>query len=640
MPTDSPVMNRSSQHPSCTRSTLPRTPRRASVLVLWLAATLGLSPTVAVQAGTEDSLHSISYWKPFVIPPGQDAQVARAQRVFQHLLRAWDGTRVQPTLQVVKSSQGPWAASLADGNILLSRAAIEVARAQGEAQADHLLAFVLAHELAHQRADDLWHHKFFRLVGSQSPEARQTLLRGLEDEGRAPPDLERREAQADHDGLILMATVGYDPFTVVDREGFFTRWVESVWAGPCEHRDAHWAGAAACAQAVSRAARGRAQLASVATQATLFELGIQATAAGHWAEARRLFIAFGREYPSRAVHTNIGLTHLAEALQLRPSLGKAAGLPFFIPLQLETRPEATPLRQLARARGAPSESELQLYRQHLSRAARSFERAIRLEPGHRGGYLLLAMSYLLEGNTPMARGVLQGKYLPLFGEDPQLALLLAMTRAGEGDLNGARADFDALLETLETQAIPRLGWSRELLIYTAFHNAAVLAEARGDHVATDELWRRVARLARETGRQLLFQVAVERVRPNAIRTGRAESIPRIRGARLGDRVNASVQADEFWLEGEALKIYRFKDGARWVVNEKGRLISAWQHGDASLVPGLRYGDRADRPLKALGPPTRRVELVSGAYLAYDRLGLAIHIERDRVSGWFLYRPEG
>jgi len=590
-------------------------------------------------AQAEEAQQSIGYWKPYVIAPETDAQVARAHRVFDDLLRAWDNTRVEPSLHVVESKLGPWAASLADGNILLSRGAIDICRSQGEAQADHLLAFVLSHELAHQRADDLWHHKFFRLVGNQPPAAQQQMLEGLTLDDKALPDLERREAQADHEGLILMSTVGYDPFVVVDDKDFFTRWVESLWAAPCGAERGR--NADACEQAKTRAARTRVQLASVATQATLFELGVQAFVAGQYETARHNFTAFGRDYPSRAVHINIGLTHLAQALALRQSLitqGRVAGPQFYYPLLLEVQPQATPVTSNAAVRGADTDAERRLMKQHIAQAVEALERAVRLEPAYRNGYLLLGLAYLLDDNTFMARGVVQGKYLPRFGEDAPAKLVLAMTQAVEGDAPGAAKVFAALLAKPGEPARQASPWPADLLRYAIVYNAAAIA---GDKEAADALWRQAAAEARAQGQALLFRLAVARLRPEG--AGRIDAAPSlIHGVRLGDgAANAPRQGSEFWLEGEALTLYRFDDGARWVVDSKRRVVSAWQGGGwARQTAGIVMGDAEDRPLKVLGPPSRRIELGSGAYLAYDALGLAFHIENGRVGGWFLYHPVG
>jgi len=636
--------------------------------IKWWLACLALLCSSTAMAGPEyeqkqpaqqqDRQQTVSYWKPYVISPAKDPGAARAQRVFANLLRTWDDTRVEPSLYVVDSTRGPWAASLADGNILLSRAAIDITLEQGVSRADHLLAFVLAHELVHQRADDLWHHKFFRLVGSQSPERQRELQRGLSLQGQALPDLERREAQADHDGLILMATVGYDPFVVIDgptdtaasgtdrQNDFFTRWVENLWAIPCQRENRQNSttdrNAAACAQAHTRAARSRAQLDAIATQATLFELGAQAFGAGHWQQARRYFSAYGREFPSRAVHLNIGLTHLAQALDIYDRLhasGSRSGPRFFYPLQLELRPEATPQSSGGQTRG---DAEQRLHR-HARHAVQSFERALRLEPEHRNSYLQLVIAHLLADNLPMARGVLQGNYLPRFGKDPAASLLLAMIRAREGDLDGANKDLQKLLTRLETEpsSLDNSPWPAELLIHSSFRNTVALAKARGKGSEIPRLWQRMARLAQASHLPLLFRLAIEHVRPGSLQNRPPAWTPKIRGARLGDLVRSTARRNSFWLDGETLSIYRFDDGARWVVDSKGQLVNAWQHGGQSRLGNkLALGDTADRPLKVLGPPTRRVELVSGTYLAYDALGLAIHIEDGYIGGWYLYRPGG
>lgn len=41
---------------------------------------------------------------------------------------------------------------------------------------------------------------------------------------------------------------------------------------------------------------------------------------GHYSSARTFFTAFGREFPRREVHNNIGLTHVAEAMEARERL--------------------------------------------------------------------------------------------------------------------------------------------------------------------------------------------------------------------------------------------------------------------------------------------------------------------------------
>ncbi len=589
----------------------------------------------------EDPSQSINYWKPHVIDPREDASVAQAQRVFDNLLRAWDDSRIAPRLHVVESAAGPWAASLVDGNILLSRQALAACQAQGAARTEHLLAFVLSHELAHQKSDDLWHQKFFRLTGSQAPEVQRQMLQGLKLTADALDDLERREARADHDGLIMMATVGYDPFAITDQRDFFTVWVENVWDASCGSGAGEETVRQACAQAKSRALRTQAQWVTVANQTTLFELGIQAFIAGRYDQARELFVGFGRDYPSRAVHFNIGLTYLAQAVALREQSDDLLPVPgFYFPLLLDVDPQATPIGAAAGAlkRG----DQRRRIHEHLLQAVDYFEKAIRLEPAHRDAYLYLALAHLLDNNTFMTRGVLQGQYQPQFGADPALELLLAMTSAFEGKREQAVQGFKQLLGRVAAPGSAGV-LPPQVLRYAAHYNYAVYLKASGDAAAAHRLWQDLASQSQQTGDSLLFRLALNQLQPAAAPSSVGTARPQVQSLRIGDRpkgvdlARRAAAQSTFWHEGEQFTILRFADGSRLVLGAKQEVVAAWQQGGAAAVLGLAIGEAADRPMKSLGLPTRRVHSIKGEYLAYDTLGLAIHIVDDKVAGWFLYQ---
>ncbi len=79
------------------------------------------------------------------------------------------------------------------------------------------------------------------------------------------------------------------------------------------------------------------------------------------------------------------------------------------------------------------------------------------------------------------------------------------------------------------------------------------------------------------------------------------------------------------------------NGAQFITGSNGKIISARQQaGSATLDDLLKPGDDANRPLKTLGLPDRRINLVAGEYLAYDQYGLALHIDQNKIQGWFLY----
>jgi len=605
-----------------------------------------------------DPAQSITYWKPHTLEASDDAAVALAQQVFKILLRTWDGSRVAPDLYVVQSSGGPWAASLADGNILLSRSAIEVCLSLGEQKAQHLLAFILSHELAHQRADDLWHHKFLRLAGSQAPQVQQKILKDLTFDEDSINDLEQREAQADHNGLLIMTSVGYDPFQVIDQKDFFTTWVENIWNISCSGQEKPIRTSNACAKAQSRALRTRTQLTAVATQATLFELGVQAYVAGYYSKARQYFAAYGKDYPSRAIYSNLGLTYLRQALDVQNQLLSLDNtiINFHYPLRLDDgtyhAPNDTRVSVVKRgdARGAIRQLKTQRH-QHIEAAISHFEKAIRLEPSYRHSYRLLAMSYLLDGNTFMVRGILQGKYIPQFKPDDDTTLLLAMTMAQEGKLQDAIKHFSDSLEKLKNNPTA----ADDLLTYTLTYNLAATLIQAGSPEEAATTWENLALQAKNNRNGLLFQLVLNQLGKSTPVTNHHDNA-RVADYQLGQSYTNTgkqlISRDDLWLEGDKYQVLRIEPGIKLIVNHKNRIISAAQltNNDIShavLDPtstyitspsNIRIGDISDRPIKRFGIPSRRIHVISGEYLAYDNLGLGIRINNNRVAGWFLYEP--
>lgn len=602
----------------------------------------------------QDPRQSITYWKSHALSAQNDVLVKQTHDIFAVLLRAWDSSRLEPGLTVVDSKIGPWAASLADGNILLSRHAIDICVQYGRERGQHLLAFVLAHELAHQRADDLWHQRFFRMVGGQSPATQKNILRGLSLDAQQLQQLEQKEAQADHDGLTLMASVGYDPYQVLDKKDFFTRWVESIWEDSCKNKNAAQL-KRACVQAQTRALRARVQLDTVASQATLYQMGVQAFVARQYPQARHYFTVFGRDYPSRPVLTALAMTYLAEATEIQQALLKQGDIKqpaFYYPLILDASALVQARVSEAAKRGSADQGaqQKQQIQQRVEQAVKQLKKAIDLEPNHRKTYLMLANAYLIANNTYMVRGVLQGRYIPRFGEDAAASLILAMTRAIEGKPAQAEKEFGELRGQLFNNAKRKAGLSQNLLIYSAFYNSAANARFLGDTSAAMERWKALAHYGKTAGNSLLFRMALQQIRSTrpAVSNTLSQAI-NVKGYRLGDKINPAVKLkandkiktgntvnNVLWIEGEKFSLLRNPDGSHFIVSDRGRIINAWQMNNGSIENLLSIGDKADRPLKALGVPDRQLHMLSGDYLAYDEFGLALHINQNKVQGWFLY----
>ncbi len=633
-------------------------------LILMILVSLLLSVASAKTiVPPDDPSQSITYWKPHTISAANDPLVAQAQEIFTVLLRAWNSSRVEPSLYIVNSSAGPWAASLSDGNILMSRDAILTIKTFGEQRAKHLLAFVLAHELSHQRSDDLWHQRFFRLISSHGNKNTKNILNNLNIDKHHFDNVAEKEIQADHDSLLMMNSVGYDPYQVLDNvnsKDFFTKWVENIWNDSCYEQTSDKEISGLCDQAKNRALRARLQLSNVATQSMLYELGVQAFTANDFVNARRYFIAYGRDNTNRAVLSAIGSSYFAEALELKQKLIKnhksqysSNQASFYYPLILDARSNAVSTvssnnKVLKRAINSSNIKKLKKQiHSTIELSIRYFEKAIRLEPDYTKSYILLAYSYLLDGNSFMVRGVIQGKYLPKFGSDSAVELILAMTNSIEGKQTKAALQFKKLIKSLNNNTASYQSFSRDLLLYSAYYNSSALFNFIGQPQKAKSQWQALATITKKSGNSLLFQMALNHLTPAAHENNAIQNAPTINGMRLNDKFSAKDlsrqqhKINDLWLEGELHHVYRFDDGSRYVIGPNQKIISAWQDYGQLYLSGskdiqITNNEASDRPLKKFGIPDRRLHLMSGDYLAYDKYGMAFHVIQNKVVGWFLY----
>lgn len=614
--------------------------RRVALIVL--LASLSMPGQAQVNLQQDHPSQFISYWKSSVINAEQDERVGFVQQVFQRLLRGWENNRLEPALYVVDSDQGAWAVSLVDGNILLSRQAIDTLMQFGQDRAEHLVAFVLAHELAHQQADDLWQHRFFHQTLSH--EDREQWRIGLQMDRRMLQQMEQQEAQADYDGLKLMASVGFDPQQIISKNDFFTAWVENIWQQPCAAQQDNKV-SEACRVARERSKRTRSQLRSLANQSSLYLLGVQAMVASDHPKARQYFLLYGRDFPSRAVMSAIGSTHLAQAVELRReliALGGMQGRDIYLPVILDAQPGlATKSNQATRRSGKHEIDDLrQQLDRHVAKAVNYFEKAIRLSPNHSNSYRQLIHSYLTAGNIPMAQGILQGKYVPRFGDDRYAALYASMALLADNKPDKALAQLRTLSQQLLEPSSSESP-SDNILTFAVFKNLTRLQDQQqGSSTASIQAWQKLARSSQTNANVGLFRLALNQLNTSAsTSTNRLKVAPAIKGVRLGNRKprdDSEHSINELWVEGDQYHVYRYENGAHFITGPDGKIISASQTSGQASIGNLKIGDDADRTLLAMGLPDRQQYLASGEFLAYDNYGLAIHIEHNQVKGWFLY----
>ncbi len=250
----------------------------------------------------------------------ENPMVGRVQGVFRNVLDAADKRSNRfPRLIVLREDCDPWALSLRDGTVVLSREAMDFCYRDVPLDVgDARIAFVLGHELAHLAKDDFWHLAAFDSIqrfGNDPARSRETLnlLKKTADLGNTPHsrDISRRkEMQADAYGLLYSAMAGYDPKRIVDEKGhnFIRAWGDQIPGVIPEGEGVH-------PDPDLRADFLLTNIRSVRNDLNLFHLGVRLYQIGRYQDALDFFSAFHEKFPSREVFNNIGLIHYQVAME-------------------------------------------------------------------------------------------------------------------------------------------------------------------------------------------------------------------------------------------------------------------------------------------------------------------------------------
>lgn len=563
---------------------------------------------------------NIEYWLPNVVEKSNNKKVLLAHQVFQQLLSSWNTTRVFPELYVVNVSKGPMAASLPDGSILLSLDAIDIALQQSKTNGKDYLAFILAHELAHQQANDMWHYELFRRADFMDPKKRDQLLRGIEELPYSEITLEEREAHADKMGLGIMISTDFNPFTLIKNENFFSAWLARLWNTNCAPANAV-SNNEACEITKSRNARLKLHLREYLTRATFFELGLQAFIAGDLSQSRQYFKSFAKEFNSHAAHFNIGLTHISETLalqQLLYDMEQEVGLLLKPPIVLQQLPHANVLSpEIKNLRGNTRKSNHMIKRwrrQMLDSAYRAqvaFTTTIRMSPKHKQSYIMLVFTQILRGKHYQAMGIIKDEYEKRFGSDQWSELLIALNQASSGKIKQA---VDRI-ETILLKAQPKNSGNDQL-----FYE---LVRANKMAIKTDTLLQKESAKAK-LNTQSLTNLSVQ-------------------GYKIGDSLEIKdddpdlLLKDHLAYKGEAITLYRMRNGANYIVDAKNMILGAWQRNAETKQQNILDNFDTYASLKEkIGNPSRQITTIAGHYAVFDKERVAILVEDNKVNGWFLF----
>ena len=369
--------------------------------------------------------------------------VTRVRSIFDKIVRV-AGRRPGPVIEIyVLDTPKVVGESLRGGLIVVSQGLVDLAGS------DDALAFVLAHELAHEVRD---HHGILDSLG---------VFGASLTEGRAsvPPDQVLRayravELDADRLGVLFASLAGYKVSSaipvlqrVIERSG-------SDLFHPSQ---------------TARAAAIQDQLGEIVDHFEVLPLGLFLLATGRYLDAARVLEQFVSVFPSREVMSAVGVALHKDGLRYAPP------------------PEFQHLLAIDAATRAPTTRGglHPVFRQRLNRAIHYYALAVDADPSYAPALNNLATAYLDLGERDLALGYINRA----LGEDPSLASAYnnrALAALMAKDYKRAEEDF-----LIAARLAPRLQEITDNLAHLYERmgrsgEARRWAQARGPEVAPKE----------------------------------------------------------------------------------------------------------------------------------------------------------
>ena len=601
--------------------------------VTWGMAALFMLMTLKPAVGG-NSKDRIDYWRSNydVLGPDEDARVEKAYAIFKRVLDA-AGSKpgVMPRLLVIK--QDPFGISLPiaipDGWVIISRGTLDICYRNPD-RGDDRLAFVLAHEIAHQLRDDFWHMQFFTALETLS-ESQDLHNKHLEEEIRsrlsATDELWAKELQADERGIVYAAMAGFNPDAVVtaDRDvNFFNEWVQALTPqrlSPIYQSASHPA-------PDHRAAVVQARLHQVIRNIDVFNLGLQFYQAGDYERAIRAFEHFLEYFPSREVYHNLAASHHQLAMRYYRQW-KPDELPFQLSMSIDPVTRASSLR--TRGLDVQLKSPQARFQDHMDKAIAFYETSIALDPSYSLSYNNLGCARILTEDAFKAIGTLKDA-LDLKPNDAQILNNLGVAFFAAGLVEPARQ---------------HLGMSRRFAPQYAapVFNLGKIAQAEGRYGEARNLWRIYAQL--DTTSTWVSELQHRGVQGLASTSGAVRQTfarEQVMGLAVGtfedeipSKLGLPPSTRTISLDEAPLRVARYPYGLITLSQEQEIvMIIALEGYQGQSAGGVKIGSMQGELLKRYRTPSRTLTMTQGESWVYDEPGISFQLRDGRVVSWLLF----
>jgi tetratricopeptide (TPR) repeat protein len=372
---------------------------------LFLSVTLMV---VAIANAGDNPKESISFWKKNYteLKSEDDLRAAKANEIFDRLVNV-AGSRPGVILKLYITKTEPLnerlPISLPDGSVVVSKRDLDICY-RDSTHGDDRLAFVLAHEIAHQLNNDFWHMKFFYAVEKYSSKGEIDLkeILGVTGEGEEDPKrLQSKELMADSQGIIYASMAGFNTTAIVvedDKFNFFEEWIKAVDPTYLERISPD----SSHPTPKQRAEAVKARLNQVLDSVDFFTLGLLYYQAGEYRKAASAFNEFLKFFPSREVYHDLAACYHQIGLK-EYQMWKKEPFPFKLSITIDPSTRAT--RGATRGKGINVHEAL--FEENIEKAIGLYQKAISLDPVYYVSHNNLGCALILKEDAYKAVSVLQ-----------------------------------------------------------------------------------------------------------------------------------------------------------------------------------------------------------------------------------------
>ncbi|NIO80085.1 MAG: hypothetical protein GTN53_05965 [Candidatus Aminicenantes bacterium] len=604
----------------------------------FLNRTLSLIAVIAFLSSSliyadEDPRTRIDFWQNNYneLLPGDDFRAARAHEIFNRVLNA-AGKRpgVVPRLFIVKNEAPniPLAIAIPDGGIIISKRILDICYKDLE-RGDHRLAFVLAHEIAHQLKDDFWHLKFFQAVELSQEENPQNkkILEEVRDIASMSDKVLAKELQADEHGIVYASMAGFNTNAIITedhRVNFFAYFYQSLHPKNIKGFpvDTKHPGPGQRAEVV------KARLKQVLDMVELFDLGVLFYQAGDYRKAILLFREFLRFFPSREVYHNLASSHHQLALEFFRDWQKdKKSIPFKLSIALD--PET--LAGKITLRNIGKEGPAELFNKYIEKAIEYYKTAITHDPSYLLSYNNLGCALIIKGEVYEAIAMIKKAIKIKPGFAPALNNLGAAFYLSE---NPGKARKN-LLKAVELDSK-----------YDApLFNLGNIAHKKKNEVEAKKYWMAYLELDPDSGWAGSIRKALTLGKPGEARKfAFSEDFENITKLEVGDYEEnvppgwgKPVKKRKISLQEEPFLVFTYKNGVKTISQEDEiKLILISSSYDGKSVKGISIGSSGKDVLAKYGRASKILRMTAGNTWVYSPGGIVFTLREDKVVSWLLF----